>query len=143
MKTLKGIDKKLDDVCRELCKERADWTCEKCGKQFPERKGGGLDWSHFYGRRARGTRWDMDNCAAHCCGCHSWLGANPIEFGLWIEGHLGEVRKSLVMARFHRPMKFYKADKEDMLLHYQSELIILKQKRMEGKQGFVEVVNWF
>ena len=30
MKKLKGLDGKLDDICRELCKERADWTCERC-----------------------------------------------------------------------------------------------------------------
>lgn len=143
MKALKGIDKKLDDICRELCKERADWTCEYSGLAFPDRKGGGIHWSHFYGRRARGTRWDMDNCAAHSHGSHSHLSANPAIFTDWQKEYLGEERYDLLTARFHKPMKFYKGDKEEMLTHYQDQLKALKDKRTDGIQGYIEIVNWF
>ena len=32
----------LDAVFSDLVRERADWTCECCGKYFPERKGSGI-----------------------------------------------------------------------------------------------------
>ena len=143
MQKLKGIDGKLDDICRELCKERSDWICEKCGLEFPERKGWGIQWSHLWGRRARATRWDMDNCVAHCTGYHSYLGANPHEFSLWIENHLGETLRDQVRLRFNQPKKFYKAEKQEMLDHYKSELDRIKKLRKDGQKGRIEVVNWF
>lgn len=144
MQKLKGIDGKLDDICRALCKERADWKCEKCGKEFPERRGGGLEWSHHHGRRSRHTRWDMDNCSAHCSGCHFYLGGNPLIFADWIKEKLGEERASELTRRFHAPKKWTKGEKEEMQEHYRSELNrLLKLRRVEGVTGYIEVVNYF
>lgn len=144
MQRLKGIDGKLDDICRALCKERADWTCEYSGLEFPERKGQGLHWSHFFGRRARGTRWDMDNCAAHSHGAHQYLSSNPAIFTDWQKKYLGEERYELLMQRFHTPKKFQPGEKEAMQEHYRNELSrLLHLRRVEGVTGYIEVTNWF
>ena len=69
---------KWDKVFSDFIRERDNWTCQRCGKFFPESRGrGGLHNSHFFGRRAYATRFDEMNCEALCYGCHSYLTANP------------------------------------------------------------------
>lgn len=141
---LRGIDGKLDDICAQLCKERADWTCERCGKVFPERKGFGLHWSHFFGRRHRRTRWSMVNCAAHCAGCHDFLGDNPILFGSWIREYLGEDESYGNLIDAHNSIwKPIKSEKQEMLAHYEAELTRLRQMRTDGVKGYIRVADWF
>lgn len=85
----------------------------------------------------------MDNAAAHCHGCHQYLGSNPVEFSLWIENYLGETRRDQVRARFHKPYKFYKGEKEEMLAHYKDQLEQIKKQRADGVTGYIETTSWF
>ncbi len=61
--TKKGLDKKLLKEWRDKCLERDNYKCVYCGKTET------LNVHHILGRRARSTRYDIDNgitlCALH------------------------------------------------------------------------------
>jgi len=117
------IDKR-DTVFSKLIRLRARWNCERCGRYFQH--GHGLQCSHFYGRRHRATRWDIDNAAAHCFGCHKRLGENPMEFAAWIRGYLGDVRYEALTERHRKIVKRTKAELEELYEHFKRELAALE-----------------
>jgi hypothetical protein len=118
------IDKR-DTVFSLLIRLRSRFNCDRCGRYFP--KGHGLQCSHFFGRRHRATRWDPDNAAAHCFGCHQRLGENPMEFAAWIRGYLGDVRYEELTARHRKIVKRTKADLEALYIHLKNELETLRR----------------
>lgn len=77
---------------------RAGWKCERCGAQF-EIGSQGLHCSHFWGRAREATRFDPENCVAHCHGCHAFLTANPELHREWKLKQLGEEKYSLLLVR--------------------------------------------
>lgn len=133
---------KLDAVFSKLIRERVDWTCEKCGKYYPEGHRQGIHCSHFFGRRSRGTRWHPDNCFAHCYSCHSYLGGHPYEFSHWAEHKLGEGLVQILRERAHSVRKYGKLDLEDMFVHYKGELARLEHLRQSGVAGRIEVKSF-
>ena len=104
------IDKR-DTIFSKLIRTRDKWTCQRCGRKYEEGSQG-LHCSHFFSRRHRGTRWSVENAAAHCMGCHAYLGGNPIEFAEWIEAYLGRDRFSQLRMKAMKVTKFTKADLE-------------------------------
>ena len=132
----------LDVEFSLLVRERADWTCQKCGKHYPERKGQGLHCSHYWGRRNRATRWYGENCFAHCFACHQYLGANPHEFAEWVREEIGGVRYDELMLRANSVKKYTKADRKDMLAHFKGERERILQARALGKTGYIDFVEW-
>ena len=63
----------LDLLFSKYIKTKADFTCEYCGKQSKQ-----LHCHHgVVGRRYRNTRYEEDNCACVCVGCHWFLGDFP------------------------------------------------------------------
>tara|TARA_R100000988_G_C3888585_1_gene111718 strand:+ start:57 stop:470 length:414 start_codon:yes stop_codon:yes gene_type:complete len=69
---------KWDKVFSDYIRTRDKWTCQRCGKYFPDTRGrGGLHCSHYFSRRSYSTRFDELNCEALCYGCHSYLGGHP------------------------------------------------------------------
>ena len=133
---------KLDAKFSDLVRERADWTCECCGKYFPERKGSGIHASHYWSRAGKSTRWHGDNVFAHCFGCHQKLGGKPHEFGVWVREQLGETRYDELTLRARKPRKYTKADRDEMLVHYAAQLEYIKRRRREGELGYIDFVNW-
>jgi hypothetical protein len=140
---------KYDKVFSDLIRERADWTCENCSRQFHHNRAG-LHCSHVYGRRKMSVRYDMDNAMAHCVYCHRHLGENPIMFALHYIYNRGQGKLDLLIERerqikkWEKPSKKtgYKGEKEYMYKHYQSELTRLLDLRKSGKEGWIEVTNW-
>ena len=132
----------LDIVFSNLIRERADWCCESCGKEFPDRKGSGLHASHYWGRRGASTRWFGDNVFAHCFGCHQKLGSKPHEFRSWVFKQLGPNRYDELTLRANKPRKYTKSDKKEMLAHYKSQLAYLKRRRDKGAVGYLEFIEW-
>jgi hypothetical protein len=60
--------------------------CERCGHyNF-------LQCAHFHSRRKRTVRWDEENAAALCYGCHSYLDGNPMEKIEFFKKKIGEDR---------------------------------------------------
>jgi hypothetical protein len=132
----------IDAVFSDLIRERADWTCEVCGKEFPERKGSGLHCSHFFGRRGASTRHFGDNCWSQCYSCHQKLGSRPHDFKVWVEKQLGETRYDDLVLRANTPRKYTKADKKEMLEHFKAQLAYMRKRRMKGEVGVIEFVEF-
>lgn len=68
---------------------RDNWTCQRCGKAYPEGSQG-LHCSHFQGRRKENTRFDPNNCDALDFGCHAYFTANPGEHYAWQVSRKGQ-----------------------------------------------------
>ena len=132
----------LDAVVSDLVRERADWCCEVCGKQFPERKGQGLHCSHYWGRAGKSTRWFGDNLFSQCFGCHRKLGSKPHQFKAWVYTQLGDTRYDELTLRANAPRKYTKADRKEMKEHYTAQLKYMQRRRAEGAIGYLDFVNW-
>jgi hypothetical protein len=129
---------KLDAVFSDLVRERANWTCERCGKYFPEGSRMGIHCSHIYSRRHAATRTHPLNAVAHCYACHSWYGGNPVLGGRWAESYLGTGIIQILEDLLRKPAKITKAEKEEKYQHYKKELQRLKKLRAQGKVGRIE-----
>ena len=128
---------KTDDLLSKLIRERVNWVCEYCGKDFSHNKGG-LHHSHLYGRRSKGTRWHPQNGFAHCHDCHRHLGENPPEFARWAEGRLGKQTFEMLRLLANKPTKFSKFDKEILHKNYLKERKRLRELRAQGDTGRLE-----
>ena len=82
---------KADLVFSDYIRKRANYCCERCGKQY-ERKTNGLQCSHNFSRRYYNIRYHPDNAMALCHYCHMWFGNEPIESGLWAREKLGKAK---------------------------------------------------
>ena len=89
---------KADRVFSRFIREKADWKCERCFKQY-QPGDQGLHCSHFWGRGKESTRFDQENASALCFFCHLFLGSNPEEHRTWKLKQLGEERYKLLMVR--------------------------------------------
>ena len=87
--TKKTVGARLDKLARDICKIRANYTCQKCG-MF----GGGdvIQWAHIERRGKKGSmmRWSENNCLALCAGpfsnnCHYWFDNNKVASSKWLE----------------------------------------------------------
>lgn len=132
----------LDAVFSDLVRERADWKCEVCQKDFPERKGAGLHASHYFGRRGAATRHHGDNVFSHCFGCHKRLGENPHEFTAWVKSQLGETRYDELVLRANGVVKRTKAERKEMLEHFKAQLAYMRRRRREGEAGYIDFVDF-
>lgn len=88
---------RLDNLARQICKIKADYTCERCGMV-----GGGanIQWAHIEGRRKKAIRWDERNCLALCAGvgtnsCHYWFDNNKIASAEWLKAKFPDKYKWL------------------------------------------------
>lgn len=132
-----------DDLFSKLVRERADWTCECCGKYFPEGESRqGLHCSHFYSRRHKATRWHPDNAFAHCFHCHQSLGEDPHEFSVWATLKLGSGLVSLIREKALSVFRMKKHDKEDLKKHLKEQWKIMQAKRKAGETGRIEFESW-
>lgn len=111
---MSGIKRDIRDKhFSDLVRRRANWSCEGCGKAY----GGpstALHCSHFFGRRARSTRWHKDNAVAHCFGCHQKFSENPLTFCEWMKERLGEERFEALVRFSNKTAKLSKADLKDI-----------------------------
>lgn len=69
---------KADVLFSKYIRTRDNWTCQRCGKKYPERSQG-LHCSHFFGRSRESTRFDPENCDALCFGCHRYFGSDDMD----------------------------------------------------------------
>ena len=126
-------------------RERNDWKCQGCGKQY-DPSSTGLHCSHYYGRRNTSVRYDPLNAFAHCYGCHQRYGSNPEDFhehylDTYGKGALEivkEKRTSLYCAKENNAKRFMK----DIAYHYREEHKRMLRDRASGKTGWVEFTGW-
>lgn len=133
---------KPEDRWFSMCiRERANMTCEACGKSYRDTPGG-LHCSHFYSRRHKSIRWSPINAAAHCYGCHQRLGGNPIEFAAWIKSYLSThydaMTYPLLIELKERIVRTTKKDKQAIADHYREQYAAMAQRRTDGEMGRIE-----
>lgn len=132
-----------DDWFSKLVRERAEHTCESCGKYCgPKHEHGRLDCSHIFSRRHRATRWHPDNAVAHCFRCHQYLGGNPLEFSAWAEGYLGSGLLEIVRDQHRMIVKCGKALEKQIAAELRQQYNAMMEKRAEGVTGRIEFEGW-
>lgn len=122
-------------------REAADWTCERCGSKHAE-KSQGLHCAHYMTRGNWGTRFDPDNVAALCYGCHSYLDREPYEKAAWFEARLGAGLAQIVKEKAKRPAYGIKKLKGEIATFYRAQYQRLLTMRADGVTGRIEVEGW-
>jgi len=89
-----------------------------------------------------GTRFDPDNVAALCYGCHSYLDSRPYEKADWFEKHLGVGLAQIVREKAKQPAYGIKKFKAEIAKHYREELKRLQSLRANGEGGKLKIVGY-
>ena len=130
------------DVAFSKCiRERVDYTCERCGKQF-SRSSAGLHCSHNYSRTNRTIRWCKENALALCYPCHRWFGGNPLDSGHWLEKKIGAGAVEILREKMRSKIKVTKQEEKEIAKYYREELKKQQEKRANGAQGIVEFESY-
>lgn len=90
--------RKSDKLFSTFIRQRANWKCERCGRQH-EMTSQGLHCAHVFTRSREATRHDPENAYALCYGCHSWGHRNPLQFHEWVKGKMGDEAYMRLMIR--------------------------------------------
>lgn len=117
-----------DTVFSQCIRERAGWTCERCGKQYtPPTQA--LHCSHFHSRGKWGTRFDPDNAEALCYGCHSHMGGNPVLHTERIREKLGPHLFDALRERAQSTElgRMAKRQEKEIRKHYRRQLEAVRQ----------------
>ena len=93
-----------DKLFSDYIRERDKWTCQRCFSKY-QPPTSGLHCSHFHGRGKKSVRWDIENAAAMCWGCHQYLGSHPLDHVELFKKRLGENRFDLLTLRANMPKK--------------------------------------
>ena len=99
-------EKDMDELFAILLKLKRNLTCERCGTVYRITDNfkipPGIQCSHYIGRNKRNTRWSMENCFAHCAGCHRYLDDHPHEFRSWVLNYSFKYKETelLLMEQF-------------------------------------------
>jgi len=117
-----------------------NWTCEKCGKFYPDAmatgKAQGLDCSHIFGRSYSSTRYWKQNAQALCAACHRWYHSEPTESGEWIKKTIGMKEYKELVVKKNTIIKVTKKDEKEISKHYRQEY------RRMVKDGTFNFENW-
>ena len=118
--------KKSIELAKKIAKDRANWTCEKCGRS--KRQGWQLHGSHIIPVEYGNTAAMPENILCLCASCHSMgrdsAHENPVPFSRWLETKFpGRYDKLWLIARDVKPIRpsewkeKYEKLKEILLLH--------------------------
>lgn len=139
---MSGIKRTPADAAFSDCiRERANWTCELCGRYYPEGSRMGLHCSHFIGRRNTSTRWEPMNAMALCYGCHSKVGGDPHHHTEIFQERLGDLYEILLEKK---RMIVPKCDRDLRAIakHFRLQLQEMQKKRANGETGRIEFQGW-
>lgn len=122
---------KADLAFSNYIRARANYCCEKCGTQYPE-KSTGLQCSHHYSRRYYSIRFNPDNAMALCHHCHNyWFSKNIPESYAFLLEKLGKKKLAVLQKLKDSPDATAKptASELDQIAEYwQQQTLELKQK---------------
>lgn len=135
----------LDQTFSLCIRESYDWACQhprcpQCGNHRMDN--GGLECSHYYGRRYRGGRWHPDNCLALCHAVHAYIDTHPSEQVDLMRRHLGDTGHDILVERMQSTFKYTPAEKWEMHQHYKAELDRMRQLRLGGERGYISLVSY-
>ena len=80
------LDAKFSHYVRWI---RDKGVCQRCKTQYHPPTSG-LHCSHFHGRAAKSTRFNLDNVASLCHGCHAYFHGHPVQHYEFFMKRLGE-----------------------------------------------------
>ena len=133
------------DIWFSLCvRERADWTCQACGKKYEPWIGvngypanSALHCSHYVGRATYAVRFDPYNADAHCYGCHTKFEGNPHNFMEWKYAQLGGTVYEILIEKSNSIElgKQARREKQEIAEHYKAQYQIMQAKRASGEIG--------
>ncbi len=130
-----------DDAFSKCVRERADYTCERCGAKHT-RDSSGLHCSHHFRRGNWGIRFDPMNAEALCYGCHSFTGGTEERMReVMTEAQfeiLRDKKNDIGLGRIVRKTK----GKGEIAKHYREELKKLQERRANGEVGYLEFEGW-
>ncbi len=114
------------DVLTSICvRLLADDKCEYCGKYVGFKR---LQCSHFFGRRRKSIRYDLDNCSALCMSCHMFLGENPYLHTEWFKKRLGSGKFEELSIRAIKIVRLTKEDKEKIKEDLKEKIKLLEEQ---------------
>ena len=134
------------DTTFSLCiRESYDYICQfpncpECGNH--SLREGGLDCSHYKGRRHSAGRWHPANCLALCRPIHSHVDTHKHDHVDLVRNHLGLEAFDDLATRLYGTKKYMPHDRWEMNIHYKAQLEYIKKQRMQGKQGTLPVCAW-
>ncbi len=111
----------LDKLFADFVKLKAGGLCEFCGNP-PKSKWGYQNHHGVVHRRYLNTRWEEDNCAAVCLGCHNHLGDFPNTNVEFFKKRIGTKRyeELEIIARTQRKMD--KTRKDEIKLYLKAKI---------------------
>lgn len=118
-----------DDVFSLLVRERVNYNCECCGKNF---RSGGLDCSHNVPRRHVATKWHPLCAVAHCRSCHRVFTDNPLLHTRWLDALFGADLMDEMNRVAHTPVHWSKKVRLEIREFYRAELKIMEAVRDSG-----------
>lgn len=95
---------KADKLFSDYIRIRDKWTCQRCHTKY-EPPTAALHCSHWWGRGNKSVRFNPDNAAAICYGCHRYLGSNPTEHNEFFLKRLGQEKYDQMNRLARIPMK--------------------------------------
>lgn len=124
----------LDALFSQVVRERDDYKCRVCHKDF-RHDPGRLHCSHHIGRARRVVRFDLDNASSKCADCHRRLDLNPLEHAEWVKQELGEERYEDLKERANGLWKATDADRRDLAKELREQLKAYRERRAQGERG--------
>ena len=82
-----------------------NWTCQNCGHNYANNKGG-LHTAHLISRRYSWTRTHTPNATALCHACHTHYTGHPYDFAQFIATLLTPTQYAQIRKRSYRRDKF-------------------------------------
>ena len=128
---------KIDVILSHLVRERNNWNCDCCGKNFEHNKQQ-LHCSHFQKRSKKATRYHPLDCMAHCLSCHRKLESAPGDMAKEYDKTFSPELREKITLLSNQSGKLTSDQIEEIYSHYKKEKARLKQERMDGNQGRIE-----
>lgn len=89
-----------DTLWTKYMRRKYDFTCQWCGRVYPEENCGNLGVSHFHGRGHENTRFDEENTILVCTiPCHRFLDSHRTEYKQFMLKRLGQEKYDLLELR--------------------------------------------
>lgn len=131
-----------DDAFSKCIRERANYCCERCGKNHRQNPQA-LDCSHHHSRGNWSIRFDPNNAESLCYGCHSLVGGTEERRKEVLTDdqidYLWERKRDTELGKLARKTK----GKGEIAKHYRDELVRMRSLRDAGKKGRIEFANFF
>lgn len=89
-----------------------------------------------------GTRFDPENVAALCYGCHSYVDREPYYKAEWFENHLGKGVAQIIREKSEDTKHGLKKLKKEISAHYRNEYKRLISLRKKGECGTIDIIGF-